>query len=173
MYRKKFLITVLICGAMMSVVITGCNKDGNLLDGEMNSETENIQLRSAALGFANVNDYQEYVAQQCIAGNHENCCVLNGIHQVCTYPNHLGINCQGAHHHGANHIGQGNNCSNPNGTGFVDADGDGICDNCTGTGKGNNQCTNPNCTGFVDTNGDGVCDNHTGSGGGGHHGQGR
>ena len=33
---------------------------------------------------------------------------------------------------------------------FVDADGDGICDNC-GTGRGQY---------FVDANGDGVCDNY-------------
>jgi hypothetical protein len=38
---------------------------------------------------------------------------------------------------------------------FVDADGDGVCDNnatCTGTGKGRR-------VNFVDADGDGVCDN--------------
>ena len=41
------------------------------------------------------------------------------------------------------------------GRGFVDADGDGVCDNYgAGTGRG-----------FVDTDGDGVCDNYgTGTG---------
>ena len=54
--------------------------------------------------------------------------------------------------------------------GYVDEDGDGICDNC-GTTCGS-------CPGFVDADGDGVCDNYgTGNGyscgnGGGHHGAG-
>lgn len=45
--------------------------------------------------------------------------------------------------------------------GFVDADGDGICDNRgTGTGGGNG-------AGYVDADGDGVCDNYgTGAGNG-------
>jgi hypothetical protein len=38
-----------------------------------------------------------------------------------------------------------------NGQGFVDEDGDGVCDNC-GLGRGNG-------AGFVDEDGDGVCDN--------------
>jgi hypothetical protein len=45
-------------------------------------------------------------------------------------------------------------------SGFVDADGDGVCDNC-GRG-GNPNAPRPN---FVDENGDGVCDN-CGAGGG-------
>jgi hypothetical protein len=41
-------------------------------------------------------------------------------------------------------------CDDCQGTdiGFVDADGDGVCDNCRGTGVD-----------FVDADGDGVCDN--------------
>lgn len=44
---------------------------------------------------------------------------------------------------------------------FVDADGDGTCDNydpenCPGNGQGNGG----NGAGFVDTDGDGVCDNY-------------
>ena len=71
------------------------------------------------------------------------------------------------------------------GTGFVDADGDGICDyhgaNC-GTGfvdaNGDGVCDyhGTNCgTGFVDADGDGVCDYHgtnCGTGLGSHHGGG-
>jgi hypothetical protein len=50
------------------------------------------------------------------------------------------------------------------GTNFVDADGDGVCDNAgTGAGAG---------TGFVDADGDGVCDN-MGTGTGTGTGQGR
>ena len=48
--------------------------------------------------------------------------------------------------------------------GYVDADGDGICDNCAGAGA--------NCPGYVDADGDGVCDNY-GSGNGQGHGHGR
>ena len=64
------------------------------------------------------------------------------------------------------------------GFGFVDENGDGVCDHA-GTGNGN-------CSGYVDENGDGACDNagsYAGSGqgagygsghgsghGGGHHG---
>ena len=38
-------------------------------------------------------------------------------------------------------------------TGYVDADNDGICDNC-----GNVQGTNPEAPGFIDGNKDGICD---------------
>ena len=38
-------------------------------------------------------------------------------------------------------------------TGFVDADGDGVCDNC-----GNAQGTNPDAPNYIDENKDGVCD---------------
>ena len=52
--------------------------------------------------------------------------------------------------------------------GFVDADGDSVCDNCgTGAGRGNG-------AGFVDADGDGVCDNYgTGAGRGFRGGRGR
>lgn len=42
-------------------------------------------------------------------------------------------------------------------TGYVDADNDGVCDNC-----GQAQGQNPNAPGFTDADGDGVCD-HLGS----------
>ena len=56
--------------------------------------------------------------------------------------------------------------------GYVDADGDGVCDN-----YGSGYCGNG--AGYVDADGDGVCDNYAGQGqgrgqgqgqGGGHHG---
>jgi len=53
-----------------------------------------------------------------------------------------------------------------NGTNYVDADGDGVCDNA-GTGTGTN---------YVDADGDGVCDNAgtgTGTGAGSQRGHGR
>ena len=59
---------------------------------------------------------------------------------------------------------------------FVDADGDGICDDC-----GSHECRSKKCSDYVDADGDGVCDNHAAgkkhrqSGGGSqrHHGGGR
>jgi hypothetical protein len=77
------------------------------------------------------------------------------------------------------HGKQSGNCNNPDCTGFVDANGDGKCDNCIGTctgtgarpqdgtgnqyGKGAGNRNNPDCTGFVDADGDGKCDNCTGT----------
>ena len=53
-----------------------------------------------------------------------------------------------------------------NGRNFVDADGDGICDNYGSNGCGNGYCNgngngycNGNGNGYVDADGDGVCDN--------------
>lgn len=43
------------------------------------------------------------------------------------------------------------------GRAFVDADGDGVCDNYAQGGRGQ---------GYVDTDGNGVCDNYAGNGGG-------
>ena len=63
-------------------------------------------------------------------------------------------------------------CSGRN---FVDADGDGVCDNW---GSGNQRLRTPGCglsqgAGFVDADGDGVCDNWNGQGAGVQRGQGR
>ena len=64
------------------------------------------------------------------------------------------------------------------GNNYVDANGDGICDN-HGTNCGNHVdangdgiCDNhgTNCGNYVDTNGDGVCDNYGTNGSYGHHG---
>lgn len=66
--------------------------------------------------------------------------------------------------------------------GYVDADGDGVCDNRgTGNGIGNGagahhgygSSSTADRPGYVDADGDGVCDNYAGQGqgqGGGHHG---
>lgn len=44
--------------------------------------------------------------------------------------------------------------------GWVDADGDGICDNCETAQCGNPANQNRPCRNWVDTNGDQVCDNY-------------
>lgn len=58
---------------------------------------------------------------------------------------------------------------------FVDADGDGVCDNW---GSGNQRLRTPGCglgqgQGFIDADNDGVCDNWNGQGAGVQRGQGR
>ena len=58
---------------------------------------------------------------------------------------------------------------------FVDADGDGVCDNW---GSGNQRLRTPGCglgqgQGFIDADNDGVCDNWNGQGTGVQRGQGR
>ena len=60
------------------------------------------------------------------------------------------------------------------GAGFVDADGDGVCDTCGGTGvpaqdgsgfqRGNRGGGYGQGAGFVDNDGDGVCDYGSGTG---------
>lgn len=55
-------------------------------------------------------------------------------------------------------VGQGAGQGTCQGDGFVDADGDGVCDNQPAAGQG---------PGFVDANSDGVCDHQPAGGGGG------
>jgi hypothetical protein len=57
---------------------------------------------------------------------------------------------------------QGGKKGNPNSpkTNWVDANGDGVCDNYTGSPKMNHGKVKPN---FVDADGDGICDNNTGT----------
>ncbi len=63
-------------------------------------------------------------------------------------------------------------------SGYVDADGDGICDNYgngygCGNGQGNGNGYGPgngNGAGYVDADNDGVCDNYGAGNGRGHHG---
>ena len=178
----------------VTVAFASCNSNDSQ---NLDSATQNLELRAASLGFSNVDAYQAFVANQCAAGNHENCCPLkDGTCQACPYPDHLGMKCDGSHRHGAAHgmqNGKGNgssdccknfvdadgdgicdNCINPVCKVFVDANGDGICDNCKNPdcknfkdadGDGKcDNCTNPNCTGFVDADGDGKCDNCTNTG---------
>lgn len=56
--------------------------------------------------------------------------------------------------------GSHGNCQTGSCSNYVDADGDGLCDNCSGS-HGN--CQTGNCSNYVDTDGDGLCDNCSGS----------
>ncbi|MCL2339459.1 MAG: hypothetical protein FWC59_00970 [Actinomycetia bacterium] len=65
------------------------------------------------------------------------------------------------------------NLGSGSGQNFVDANGDGICDNFVDA-DGDGICDNLGSGGgqnFVDANGDGICDNFTAGGGGGGRGQ--
>lgn len=62
------------------------------------------------------------------------------------------------------HNGQGNAfclsgvCQTSSCSNYVDADGDGLCDNCDGS---HGACPTGSCTNYVDADGDGLCDNHS------------
>lgn len=62
------------------------------------------------------------------------------------------------------HNGQGNAfclsgvCQTSSCSNYVDADGDGLCDNCDGS---HGVCPTGSCTNYVDADGDGLCDNHS------------
>lgn len=84
----------------LTATFVSCNND----DHEPGFSDQNIETRAAALGFDNVETYKSSVAEQCAAGNHENCDILNnGTHQVCTYADHSGTKHDGTHHNGSDH----------------------------------------------------------------------
>ena len=62
------------------------------------------------------------------------------------------------------HNGQGNAfclsgvCQTSSCSNYVDADGDGLCDNCDGS---HGACQTGSCTNYVDADGYGLCDNHS------------
>ena len=62
------------------------------------------------------------------------------------------------------HDGQGNAfclsgvCQTSSCSNYVDADGDGLCDNCDGS---HGACWTDGCSNYVDTDDDGLCDNHS------------
>lgn len=62
------------------------------------------------------------------------------------------------------HNGQGNAfclsgvCQTSSCSNYVDADGDGLCDNCDDS---HGACQTGSCTNYVDADGDGLCDNHS------------
>ncbi|NDV59741.1 hypothetical protein [Bacteroides sp. 519] len=83
----------------MATGFTSCSNDHD------NNNTEpNLELRAAMLGYTDVDAYKRSVAEQCAAGNHENCDIQNdGTHQVCAYEDHSGTKHDGSHHNGSDH----------------------------------------------------------------------
>jgi hypothetical protein len=96
--RKVFYsLTVL---AVMAVFVS-CSRDD---DRDLDNAIQNMELRAATLGFSDVNACTASVAEQCAAGNHENCDILNsGAHQACAYSEHVGTGHDGTHHSGTDH----------------------------------------------------------------------
>ena len=97
MKKVFYSLTVLA----ITVAFASCSKDD---DHDFNDASQNMELRASTLGFSDANAYKASVAEQCAAGNHENCDILNdGTHQACAYSEHAGANHDGTHHNGTDH----------------------------------------------------------------------
>lgn len=97
MKRKFYSLAVLA----LAVAFVSCSSDD---DHTFISAEESMELRAEALGFSDVNEYKTSVTEQCKAGNHENCDILNdGTHQACAYKEHSGTKHDGTHHNGTDH----------------------------------------------------------------------
>jgi hypothetical protein len=84
MKRAIYLFAVVA----LAVGFVSCDNDD---DHDFSSADQNIELRAATLGYEDVASYQASVAEQCAAGNHENCDIQNnGTHNVCAYTEHSG-----------------------------------------------------------------------------------
>ena len=89
----------LLSASAIMVAFVSCNKEN-----DHNFAIPNLETRAAALGFSDVNAYKAHVAEQCEAGIHKNCDVLdNGTHQPCAYHEHVGSKHDGTHHNGKDH----------------------------------------------------------------------
>lgn len=74
---------------LFAVTFVACSNDDHEDFGT--SAKQDIEARAAALGFDDVAAYQASVAEQCSAGNHENCDIYNdGTHEACAYSDHSG-----------------------------------------------------------------------------------
>ncbi len=79
-----------------------CSNDDDQHD--FNNAKQDVTLRATALGFSDMNAHTTAVAEQCAAGNHENCDIqTNGTHQACGYAEHTGTNHDGTQHNGTEH----------------------------------------------------------------------
>ena len=94
MKKVFYLLSVLA----ITIAFVSCSKNDD------NNAIPNLEARAAALGFSDVNAYKAFVSEQCEAGIHENCDVLNnGTHQACAYSEHAGTKHDGTHHNGTEH----------------------------------------------------------------------
>lgn len=96
--KKVFYLVAVVA---ITVAFASCSKDD---DHDLSNATQNVELRASTLGFSDANAYKASVAEQCAAGNHENCDIQNdGTHKVCAYSEHAGTNHDGTHHNGTDH----------------------------------------------------------------------
>lgn len=92
----------LVAVTVFAVTFAACSNDDH--DDLGTTFQQDIEARAAALGFDDVAAYQASVAEQCAAGNHDNCDIYNdGTHSVCAYSGHSGTNHDGTHHNGSDH----------------------------------------------------------------------
>lgn len=97
MKKLFYSLAVVLC----SISFVACDNDHDDFGA---SAAQDIEARATALGFENADAYKASVAEQCAAGNHENCDIYNdGTHQVCAYSDHSGTNHDGTHHNGTDH----------------------------------------------------------------------
>ena len=97
--KKLFL---LVAVAVFALSFAACSNDDH--DDFGTTSQQDIAARATALGFDDVAAYQASVAEQCAAGNHENCDIYNdGTHSACAYSDHSGTNHDGTHHNGSDH----------------------------------------------------------------------
>ncbi|MDL2213894.1 hypothetical protein LJC05_01120 [Bacteroides sp. OttesenSCG-928-J23] len=97
---KKLFYSLTV--ALFAISFVACDNDNH--DDFGTSAKQDIENRAATLGFNNAEAYTRYVAEQCAAGNHENCDIYNdGTHGVCAYSDHSGKKHDGTHHNGSNH----------------------------------------------------------------------
>lgn len=107
---KKLFYSLAVV-ALVAVSFAACSNDNN--DDSGTSSEPNIEARAAALGFEDANAYKASVAEQCAAGNHENCDInSDGTHQACAYADHSGKKHDGTHHNGSNHSNHQNDHHN-------------------------------------------------------------
>lgn len=100
MNMKKVFYLVVV--TVFAVTFVSCSNDDH--DDFGTTTQQDIEARAAALGFESAADYQTSVAEQCAAGNHENCDIYNdGTHTACAYSDHSGTNHDGTHHNGTDH----------------------------------------------------------------------
>ena len=84
---------------MLAGVMISCNKH----DG-VPTDAADINIRAQALGFATSAEYEEYVTQECAAGNHANCDTsVYGRHYACAHVEHAGACKNGTLHSGTAH----------------------------------------------------------------------
>ncbi|MDU1906069.1 MAG: hypothetical protein E6772_14955 [Dysgonomonas sp.] len=97
---KKLFYSLTV--VLFAATFIACSNDDH--DDFGATSQQDIETRATALGFDDVASYKASVAEQCAAGNHENCDIYNdGTHQVCAYSDHSGKNHDGTHHNGSDH----------------------------------------------------------------------